>query len=559
MRRGIARTVWRVLAVRIVLTATSGTAADLPPDLRAECGPEAVEAGAACVDQYEASVWRVPAPTTANAGLVAKIKQGEATLADLQAGGATQLGARGDDYAPCADDGRHCTNDIYAVSLPSVVPAAFITWFQAQEACANSDRRLPTNAEWQAGASGTPDAGPDDGAADCNTTRGSVSPTGARSRCVSARGASDMVGNVSEWVAEWVPLSSVCPGWAAFSNDDMCLAGATTSQSGPGSLVRGGAFFGGSANGPLTVFGNIAPTRSENFVGFRCTHTLPEPGGLAPLAAGAIALAALARARRRGIAVCAVAVAAALPLAAGPARAQCPPDAVSAGGLCIDRFEASVWRVSAVTTTNAQLVRKIQEGIATPADLAAAGAVQLGRTADDYSPCRDDGQNCTNDVFAVSLPSVVPSAFATWFQAQQACANSAKRLPTSAEWQMAANGTPDPGPDNGTTDCATEAPFVSRTGARTSCVSARGAFDMAGNLAEWTADWVPFTTGCQVWPEVFSNDIMCLAGASETSSGPGALLRGGFHFFMGELAGPHAVTMERPSNGFFFIGFRCAR
>jgi formylglycine-generating enzyme required for sulfatase activity len=445
------------------------------------------------------------------------------------------------------------------VSLPAVVPAAFITWFQAQEACTNSDRRLPTNAEWQAGASGTPDAGPDDGAADCNTTRGSVSPTGARTRCVSARGASDMVGNLSEWVAEWVPLSSACPGWAAFSNDDMCLAGASTTESGPGALVRGGGFFGGSINGPLTVSGRISPTRSEDFVGFRCAHTLPEPGGLALLAAGALTLAALARARRRGGAVIAIAMAVALPLTASPARAQCPPDAVSAGGLCIDQYEASVWRVPNASTTNAQLVGKIEQGRVTRTELVTAGAVQLGTNTDDYAPCRDDGQNCTNDVYAVSLPSVVPSAFATWFQAQQACANSAKRLPTSAEWQMAANGTPDPGPDNGTTDCATEAPFVSLTGARTSCVSARGAFDMAGNLAEWTADWVPFTTGCQVWPEAFSNDIMCLAGASETSTGPGALLRGGFYFFMGELAGPHAVSMEQPSNGFHFIGFRCAR
>jgi len=33
------------------------------------------------------------------------------------------------------------------VSLPSVLPSAFITWFQAQEAYANSGKRLPTIAE----------------------------------------------------------------------------------------------------------------------------------------------------------------------------------------------------------------------------------------------------------------------------------------------------------------------------------------------------------------------------------------------------------------------------
>jgi hypothetical protein len=88
----------------------------------------------------------------------------------------------------------------------------------------------------------------------------------------------------------------------------------------------------------------------------------------------------------------------------------------------------------------------------------------------------------------------------TWFQAQEACANAGKRLPSNAEWQVAANGTPDPGPDNGTTDCNTASTFaVALTGSRSNCVSARRAFDMVGNLYEWVADWVPASTGCPLW------------------------------------------------------------
>ena len=45
------------------------------------------------------------------------IQQGKAKLGDLAKGGATQLGITSDDYAPCADSGQNCTNDIYAVSL----------------------------------------------------------------------------------------------------------------------------------------------------------------------------------------------------------------------------------------------------------------------------------------------------------------------------------------------------------------------------------------------------------------------------------------------------------
>jgi formylglycine-generating enzyme required for sulfatase activity len=211
------------------------------------------------------------------------------------------------------------------------------------------------------------------------------------------------------------------------------------------------------------------------------------------------------------------------------------------------------------TTTNAILVRKIQLGRATEVDLTAGGATQLGSESDDYAPCTDNGQNCADDIYAVSLPSQIPSAFVTWFQAQEACANAGKRLPTSAEWQVGANATPDPGPDNGTTDCNTDTALVSRTGARSGCVSARGAFDMVGNLSEWVADWVPRSTQCQVWGDGPNDDLMCLVGASTTLSGPGAVVRGGFYFFLGPLAGPLAVGTDQPFSAFHFIGFRCAR
>ena len=238
---------------------------------------------------------------------------------------------------------------------------------------------------------------------------------------------------------------------------------------------------------------------------------------------------------------------------------RCGPDAVRAGTICLDTYEASVWRVPHASTTNAPLVSRIQLGTATAAELTAAGATRLGTTMDDYAPCTDNGQNCANDIYAVSLPSEIPSAFITWFQAQEACANAGKRLPTSAEWQVATNGTPDPGPDNGTTDCNSDTGVLSRTGARSSCVSARGASDMVGNLIEWVADWMPLSTQCQVWGDGVNDDLMCLAGASTSASAPGALQRGGYYFFLGPFAGPLTVGTDEPFNAFHFIGFRCAR
>ena len=165
--------------------------AGFPKDPITKCGPDAVVAGAACVDTYEASVWRVPDPLGANKGLVKKIRKGKATAADLSAGGATQLGVSGDNYTPCNDQGQNCKDDIYAVSLVGVTPSAYMTWFQAQEACTNAGKRLPSNAEWQAVANGTPDPGPDNGTTDCNTASvGAAVATGSRSSCVAATSSS---------------------------------------------------------------------------------------------------------------------------------------------------------------------------------------------------------------------------------------------------------------------------------------------------------------------------------------------------------------------------------
>jgi formylglycine-generating enzyme required for sulfatase activity len=237
------------------------------------CTPDAVAAGTACIDRYEASVWRVPNARSTNALLVRKIRFGRATSDDLASGGATQLGVASDDYAPCRDDGQNCADDIYAVSLPAQVPSANITWFQAEEACANAGKRLPSNAEWQIGANGTPDPGPDDLTTTCNTAGdGAPTPTGSRRACVSNRGAFDMVGNVIEWVADWVPRSTDCAGWGEFSDDFMCLAGAGTAAGGPGALLRGGSFLGGPSNGPLMVLGTLPPSRAVDSVGFRCAR-----------------------------------------------------------------------------------------------------------------------------------------------------------------------------------------------------------------------------------------------------------------------------------------------
>lgn len=254
----------------VALMGVAPAQAGPPKDAPTKCAPDAVLVGSSCLDTYEASVWRIPDPFGANKGLVKKVRKGKATVADLTAGGATQLGTIMDDYAPCLDAGQACKDDIYAVSLAGVTPAGSITWFQSNLACANSGKRLPTNAEWQMAVTGSPDPGPDNGTTDCNTGVSGTVPTGSRSSCVSAFGAYDMVGNCAEWVADWGPRSVGCGSWAN-SDDNQCLAGAAATAGEPGALVRGGHIFSFNAAGPLWIANN-EPSFESIASGFRCSR-----------------------------------------------------------------------------------------------------------------------------------------------------------------------------------------------------------------------------------------------------------------------------------------------
>jgi hypothetical protein len=115
------------------------------------------------------------------------------------------------------------------------------------------------------GVTGTPDPGRDNGTTDCNVGNTLVvASTGSRSSCVSDFGAYDMVGNLWEWVADWVPRSTTCGTWSAGvspTGDYQCLAGAATTGE-PGALVRGGGFVPGTLASPLAVDGSVVPSHS---------------------------------------------------------------------------------------------------------------------------------------------------------------------------------------------------------------------------------------------------------------------------------------------------------
>ena len=80
------------------------------------------------------------------------------------------------------------------VSTPDVMPWRFVSLTQAQQLCARSSKRLPTNDEWYKIASGITEQ------SSCVIdTKSSPQLTGS-ANCVTPAGVHDIVGNVWEWV-----------------------------------------------------------------------------------------------------------------------------------------------------------------------------------------------------------------------------------------------------------------------------------------------------------------------------------------------------------------------
>lgn len=143
---------------------------------------------------------------------------------------------------------------------------------------------------------------------------------------------------------------------------------------------------------------------------------------------------------------------------------------------------------------------------------------------------------------------VRPAVMATFAEAEGACAVEGKRLCTDAEWTLACRGTVALSScafgrgklearrellwDPQETEREVERVDERRTSSRTGCVSTRGAYDLPGNVEEWTR--------------------------AQAANGYDAALKGG-HFNRGSIGCERSVYTRQLDVRLPSLGFRCCR
>ncbi|MCB9732598.1 MAG: SUMF1/EgtB/PvdO family nonheme iron enzyme [Deltaproteobacteria bacterium] len=210
-------------------------------------------------------------------------------------------------------------------------------------------------------------------------------------------------------------------------------------------------------------------------------------------------------------------------LVAAPGLAGAAPgckkgQVADAAGKCVDACPAGMQYVPGGTFTMGDPKADDDRGPAHEVTLSPYCIDTYEVTAKAYAACQKDGACSETQTYSgCNVPREKfadhPANCVTWEQARDYCAHVGKRLPTEAEWEMAARGT-----DGRRFPWGNQKPTLSRAhwstgghlyidtvkpGSKKGGASPYGVQDMAGNVCELVSDvWAPrYPSGAQTDPQ----------------------------------------------------------
>jgi formylglycine-generating enzyme required for sulfatase activity len=438
-------------------------------------------------------------------------------------------------------------------------PVIYVSWNDAVAYCEWAGRRLPTEAEWEKAASWDEEQQTqrkypwgdaiDESYANYSHSVGDTTAVDSYEKGVSFYGAYDMAGNVWEWIADWYDSDY----YNISSNNNP-----TGSSSGEYRVLRGGPW-GSGVNGVRSAARVwYDPTSPLNLIGFRCSRSAVAPEPNSTSLPTSTSLPAITSTSTKIPSTPTLTFVPAPPIATEVSELDGMTLVyVSLGESLMgsteygesDEFPAHVvglyaYWIDQYEVTNGMYARCVEAGECDPPSSSSSS------TRDSYfgNPEYDD----------------YPVIYVSWDDAKTYCEWAGRRLPTEAEWEKAAGWDDDQFvhriyPWGNSLDCSLanyggkEEGCVGDTtvvGSYENGVSYYGAYDMAGNVTEWVADW--YDSGYYD-SSPLENPTGPASGSLVVNRG-GAWSDSGYYVRSAERAGVYPTGA-----GNYRIGFRCAR